>query len=607
MTVLAFFLLLGVVSASSSDHLSRSSPAILNVPQSAWDSLRDKVSDRLHAGYPYGLPCYSSYQNATGIHADAANTDICATIQAGLLQSPTLVTDFGSYHSPSFGTCMATGEKCTLSPSIKENPMAGTCYQGSVPDYYVDVRSVEDIQATLAFADEHNLPVTIKNTGHNYQGRSAAPHTLGIWTFNMQPEILLDEDFTPEGCPASVGPVVTYGAGQMWGGVYDFLANTGYLIVAGTCPTVGAAGGWVQGGGHGPFTPTYGLGVDNTMQMKVVLPNGTFVTANRCHNQDIFFALRGGGGGTFGVVTEVTTKIHKDTSFTFASLGMALPVGAQAVTEIFVENALKWAEEGWGGYLGFGANNLTTFISITPKISVEEAEESLRPIYEYFESVSGGTIPFRKNITTLPSQYAFQNTPEARAFVQEGIGSMIVQSSRLVPKETFQSQESKKALVDALVERSQYGALLVTPYKYEVPDSDRPGGLGQSSVTPAWRQSPWHLVYQEFFDPADDQATAPDAVAGTFRGVSTAMDKIRAMTPNGGAYMNEGDTYEPDPVASFWGEENYSRLLKIKKELDPKNLLSCFKCYMWEFPAYPNEMELTAFDEAPQIQTIPNQ
>lgn len=83
-------------------------------------------------------------------------------------------------------------------------------------------------------------------------------------------------------------------------------------MVAGSCPTVGASGGWVLGGGYGALTPNYGLGVDNVLEMKVMLPDGRFVTANRCQNQDIFFALRGGGAGTFGVVTETVSKIHQD-------------------------------------------------------------------------------------------------------------------------------------------------------------------------------------------------------------------------------------------------------------------------------------------------------
>ena len=75
---------------------------------------------------------------------------------------------------------------------------------------------------------------------------------------------------------------------------------------------MGASGGYITGGGHSLLSPVHGLGVDNAMQMKVVLPNGTYVTANRCKNQDIFFALRGGGGASFGIITETTARVFPE-------------------------------------------------------------------------------------------------------------------------------------------------------------------------------------------------------------------------------------------------------------------------------------------------------
>lgn len=75
---------------------------------------------------------------------------------------------------------------------------------------------------------------------------------------------------------------------------------------------MGASGGYITGGGHSLLSPVHGLGVDNVMQMKVVLPNGTYATANRCQNQEIFFALRGGGGASFGVVTETTARVFPE-------------------------------------------------------------------------------------------------------------------------------------------------------------------------------------------------------------------------------------------------------------------------------------------------------
>jgi len=115
--------------------------------------------------------------------------------------------------------------------------------------------------------------------------------------------------------------------------LYDFAEANGITIVGGTDRTVGAAGGWVQvrallspygvpeltekscsrivqGGGHSLLSNTLGLGADRALQFKVVTPDGQYLTANACQNQDLFFALRGGGGGTFGVVMEMTTRVE---------------------------------------------------------------------------------------------------------------------------------------------------------------------------------------------------------------------------------------------------------------------------------------------------------
>lgn len=73
---------------------------------------------------------------------------------------------------------------------------------------------------------------------------------------------------------------------------------------------MGVVGGWLQGGGHGALTPRYGLGVDNVVEVEVVTVDGQVRTANLCQNSDLFWALRGGGGGTWGVVTKATFLAH---------------------------------------------------------------------------------------------------------------------------------------------------------------------------------------------------------------------------------------------------------------------------------------------------------
>lgn len=172
----------------------------------------------------------------------------------------------------------------------------------------MDVANVSHIQAGIRFAKDFGLPLVVKNTGHDYKGRSSGPGSLALWTHNLQPDIVLSQNFTPSGCDTGAGKAVTYGAGQQWEGLYEFGEANDIFLVGGADLTVGAAGGWLLGGGHGFLTPMFGLGTDNVLQIKAVLPNGTYITANRCQNKDMFFALRGGGGSAFGVVVEVTSR-----------------------------------------------------------------------------------------------------------------------------------------------------------------------------------------------------------------------------------------------------------------------------------------------------------
>ena len=98
--------------------------------------------------------------------------------------------------------------------------------------------------------------------------------------------------------------------GDQWGDVYDEMTKRDVLVVGGNALTVGASGGYSLAGGHGAMSPMYGLTVDNILEVDVVIADGTLLTANECTNTDLFWALRGGGGGTFGVVTRMVHKAH---------------------------------------------------------------------------------------------------------------------------------------------------------------------------------------------------------------------------------------------------------------------------------------------------------
>lgn len=190
-------------------------------------------------------------------------------------------------------------------------PVNATCFQGSVPNWMINVQSIEDIQAAFKFAQDTKTPLVIKNTGHDWKGRSGAPGSLALWTHNLRSPkvpIVLNCNFKPLNCTDHPQETVLhFGPGETWAGAYQFAESNKLAVLGGTCGTVGIAG-WLHGGGHSPLTPVYGMGVDNVRQIEIVTPRGEVKIANECLNTDLFFAVRGGGGGTFGVVTNITYK-----------------------------------------------------------------------------------------------------------------------------------------------------------------------------------------------------------------------------------------------------------------------------------------------------------
>src|SRR5205823_7050238 len=122
--------------------------------------------------------------------------------------------------------------------------------------------------------------------------------------------------FVPQGCAVPASPAVTVEAGTRWLEAYqEVTVRGGRYVQGGGCTSVGAAGGFMQGGGFGSWSKRYGIAAASLLEAEVVTADGEVLVANACQNQDLFWALRGGGGGTFGVVTRVTLETHELPNF----------------------------------------------------------------------------------------------------------------------------------------------------------------------------------------------------------------------------------------------------------------------------------------------------
>src|SRR4029450_7437572 len=150
-----------------------------------------------------------------------------------------------------------------------------------------------DVAATLAVAGRLGLPAGVRSAGHSAAGRSA---TEGI--------VL---DVTPMGSVAVSGEVATVGAGVRLGELYDALATHGLTIPAGCGPSVGIAG-LTLGGGLGILGRKHGLTCDHLPRAQVVLADGRVVESDEHHDGELFWGLRGAGGGHFGVVTSLVFR-----------------------------------------------------------------------------------------------------------------------------------------------------------------------------------------------------------------------------------------------------------------------------------------------------------
>jgi FAD/FMN-containing dehydrogenase len=151
----------------------------------------------------------------------------------------------------------------------------------------------EDVAETIAFARRAGVVPVARGGGHCFAGRSSTR------------DVLIDLNLLRSVSPSD--GIVTVGAGALLGEIYEQLDALGLTIVAGSCPTVGIAG-LTLGGGLGVLGRRYGLTSDQLVGAEVALADGRVVVCDEQREPDLFWALRGAGGGHFGVVTSFTFR-----------------------------------------------------------------------------------------------------------------------------------------------------------------------------------------------------------------------------------------------------------------------------------------------------------
>ncbi|KAG0231921.1 hypothetical protein BGW41_002004 [Actinomortierella wolfii] len=526
---------------------------------STWSTFNQTVGGRLFATTPVARECHEPYYNKAKCDEIQANYNSVTWRQ----QQPGAVLHH-NWETLDGQGCLGTNQTTP-------------CHQGSVPLFTVNATNIDDVQSTIRFAAHHNIRLVVKNTGHDFHGRSTAPHSLNLWTFFMK-NMQLTDTFVPEGAPQGTPGqnAIILGAGVQWKDAYKFINEHGRVVVGGGEGSVGTSGGFCLGGGGGPLSPRHGLCVDNVFQYKVVTASGELLVANAYRNKDLFWALRGGGPG-FGVVVEAIYKTHpapKNVNFAEIIIVASEQTQMDKVVHDFYARQTRMSEEGWSGLAIIDRTSMMLRYFL-PDVANEQAKISLKPFIDFARSVPGVAVVGERVVDNAVFYTAWQDYVSVIPDNSAGVNTVL--GTRLIPRRLVETEQGVSSLTSA-IRRLQDDVKEIVPkggYLLFLSAGGQvsKGNSKDTSVLPAWRTTLLEFMLMAGW--GDD--TPLQQQLAIQRTITAATDHLRKITPDSGTYLNEADANEPDWQRNFFGA-NYPRLRALKHKYDPQGLFVCRRC-----------------------------
>lgn len=312
----------------------------------------------------------------------------------------------------------------------------------------------------------------------------------------------------------------------------------------------------------------YGMGADQVVALEVVTAAGTFVTATPEVNSDLYWAMLGGGGGTFGIVTSSVLKVHPKVAVTTSVFN-------------FTTSATVSNETFWKGVKAFwdempAYNKAKTysyfFLSLTNGVyafemfpffatskTVAEYEALVKPFFDTLKSLN---IPYQISTQHFDTFYPAYKATFGTINYRVG-GYTSIPGNRLLPAENWETP-ALSATTFASIKHAVDNSLRIGIY-HQTPATQ---AKIVNSVNPAFRNEAAMLIA---IYPVAANSTPAQLAVGSTQLTDVVLGPIRDVTPNGGAYANEADIAEPNWQQAFFGS-NYARLLTIKKKWDPTDL-----------------------------------
>lgn len=461
--------------------------------------------------------------------------------------------------------------------------------------YVVAVTRTSDVVAAVDFARRHRLRLVVRGGGHSYQGTSCAPDSLLVWMRPMH-DVTLHDAFVAAGSRDAPQPAVSVGAGALWIDAYDAVTTRGGRYVqGGGCTTVGVAG-LVQSGGFGSFSKGFGMAAAGLLEAEVVTADGQVRVVSAERDADLFWALKGGGGGAFGVVTRLTLRTRELPAF-FGGAFLRVAATSSDAYRRLIARFMRFYRDRlldphWGEQVVFDRQNVLSVKMVFQGLTQDEAVATWRPFIDAVRAAPAdyeldepriAAFPARhfwdaRALKTVPGIVVADDRPGApeKNFYWAGDGEQPGQMIHAYRSAWLGADALTSGDADPLVEglfaasRQWTVGLHFNKGLAGASREDRDAARGTAmnpGVIDAFALAIISAGSRDAYRHEPDREKASrEAVR-----VGAAMDALLARVPSLGTYVSESDYFDADWQRGCWGV-HYARLAAIKRHYDPDGL-----------------------------------
>ena len=462
--------------------------------------------------------------------------------------------------------------------------------------YAVAARKTDDVVAAIDFARDKNLRLVVKGTGHSYLGTSNAPDSLLVWTRAMN-KVTLHDAFTPQGCGGAAVAAVTTEAGAMWMDLYQAVTTEGGRYVqGGGCTTVGVAG-LVQSGGFGSFSKGFGTAAGGLLEAEVVTADGRVRVANACTNPDLFWALKGGGGGSFGVITKLTLRTHPLPEFFGAAWGKVQAKSDPAFRALIAHFVTFYSEQlynpHWGEQIALAPDNTLHISMVCQGLTRAQTKAVWQPFFDWItaapqdytvvERLGAGADSARHWWDLEGNDSMVRDTRPGASKThgwwqgdQDQVGAYIHGYDSLWLPASLLRPNQRPRLVDTFFAASRHKKIECHFNKGIAGGSaDAAAATKDTATNPAVLDAFVLIIIADGERPSYPDMPRPAmnvaAAHHDAHEIELAAAEIRKIAPDAGSYVSESNYFNASWQRAYWGT-NYAKLRAIKAKYDPDGL-----------------------------------